>query len=65
LALIKVDQYFKRKNINAYLVNMIHDELVIECQAEDELEVKNIVVEQMKTAFKAVLPNVDSEVSFK
>ncbi len=50
---------------NAQLVNLVHDELVIECDEGDIDHVSTIARSQMEIAFSSILPDVPPEVSVK
>ncbi len=63
LAMIRVFKALDQHKLKASLVNMIHDELVIECQDHQAREVRSLVKAEMIEAFNAMLPNVSAEVS--
>ena len=50
---------------SAHLVNLVHDELVVECDHHDVDQVTDLVKRQMETAFVSILPDVLPEVSVK
>ena len=58
LAMIRLNERLWHHYPNAFLVNMIHDELVVECPKEDGEAVAAIVVEEMERAQQTLLPNV-------
>jgi DNA polymerase-1 len=55
LAMLKTDEYLVNNNCQAYLINTIHDELVIECQKTHIDLAKSLVIKAMKEAFRTVL----------
>lgn len=63
LAMCKVFKRLHDENLDAHLVNLVHDELVIEANAHDEKSASNIVIEAMENAFTSVLPKISAEVS--
>lgn len=63
LALCRVSRALS--STNAHVINLVHDELVIECH-KDELDTAvNVVSNEMKTAFSSILPSVLPEVSVR
>lgn len=63
LALCRVHKNFIEQNLDAAIVNMIHDEIVIECHQEQWEKVRDVVLFEMHGAFNAVLPSIKAEVS--
>ena len=47
---------------NAWLINAVHDELVVECEATDAPEVVDILRNAMTQAGKSILPDIPIEV---
>lgn len=47
---------------DAWLINAVHDELVVECQADDSPQVAEILRNAMIDAGKSLLPNIPIEV---
>lgn len=63
LALCKIfDALYKSKQ-DAQLVNMIHDEFVVECAEDIREECELLVSKAMSDAFTAILPQIAPEVS--
>jgi len=62
LAMTRVYERLLQNFPNAHLVNMIHDELVVECDAHDMVEVSKAVQEEMMGAQEALLSSVRPEV---
>ncbi|RUM30335.1 MAG: bifunctional 3'-5' exonuclease/DNA polymerase, partial [Aquifex sp.] len=62
LAVLLFDANLQKRKIEAKLVNLVHDEIVVECEKEKALEVKEILEKSMKTAGKIVLKEVPVEV---
>ena len=58
LAMIRLNERLWKEYPSSFLVNMIHDELVVECPKEDGEAVAAIVVEEMERAQQTLLPNV-------
>ena len=58
LAMIRLNERLWHHHPNAFLVNMIHDELVVECPKEDGETVAAIVVEEMERAQQTLLTTV-------
>ena len=63
LALCKIYANLSRSKLDASLVNMIHDEFVVECHEKDHEEVKILVQEAMSEAFLAIIPAIKPEIS--
>jgi len=62
LAVLLFDANLQKKNIQAKLVNLVHDEIVVECEKERAEEVKELLEKAMKTAGKIILKEVPVEV---
>ncbi|AAC07735.1 bifunctional 3'-5' exonuclease/DNA polymerase [Aquifex aeolicus] len=62
LAVLLFDANLQKKGIDAKLVNLVHDEIVVECEKEKAEEVKEILEKSMKTAGKIILKEVPVEV---
>jgi DNA polymerase-1 len=58
LAMIRLNERLWHHYPNAFLVNMIHDEIVVECPKEDGEAISTILVEEMERAQRTLLPNV-------
>lgn len=63
LAMCKVYSALYNHGLDAQLVNMIHDELVIECHENLSADVSTLVANAMSEAFNAVLPSIAADVS--
>lgn len=55
-AMLRLDRIFRRRNMKARIVMMIHDALWVECPNEEESEVKSLVRRMMTTAGKLAVP---------
>ncbi len=58
LAMIKVHERLEHDFKDAFLVNMIHDELVIECAEQDVDAVMQMLKTEMESAEKELIPRV-------
>ena len=56
LAMIKIDEDFRQKNIRSRMILQVHDELVFEVIPDEMDEVKNIVVRGMEDVVKLSVP---------
>lgn len=63
LALVRVFNRFKEQALAARIVNMIHDEIVVECHEDQIDSVKRVVLDEMSQAFNAILPGIKPAVS--
>ncbi len=57
LSAVRVNRLLKEKGYNAGIVNIVHDELVVECDKDDVDEVRKIVEEVMINTGKELLNN--------
>jgi DNA polymerase-1 len=55
-AMVRLDRIFRRRNMKARIVMMIHDALWVECPNEEESEVKSLVQRMMTTAGRLDVP---------
>lgn len=62
LSVLVFDNELKRENLKAKVVNLVHDEIVVECKEEDAEKVKNILEISMKKAGSMVLSHVHLDV---
>ncbi len=62
LAVLMFSAELKHKNMQARLVNLVHDEVVVECKEEEAQEIKNLLEKAMKHAGRIVLKEVPVEV---
>jgi DNA polymerase-1 len=65
LAMCKVFKYLRYHRVNAHIVNVVHDEIVIECNEENLDLVGTSVRKEMEHAFNAILPEVSADISVK
>lgn len=63
LAMCKIFHAFNAKKCDAHVVNMIHDELIIECLDRERAEIISLTEAAMADAFSAVLPTIKASVS--
>ena len=62
IAMIKVYNELKNRNLKSKIVLQIHDELIIETVLEEKDEVRNLLKECMESSAKLSVPlNVDVE----
>lgn len=62
LAMARIYQAFHREGLDAFLVNMVHDELVVETAAEVAEEAQAIVVREMRSAGAEFVKRVPMDV---
>ncbi len=62
LAVLLFDAEMKKKNLEAKLVNLVHDEIVVECKRDIAEEVKETLEKAMKQAGRIILKKVPVEV---
>jgi len=55
-AMVRLDRIFRRRNMKARIVMMIHDALWVEAPNEEENEAKRLVRRMMTTAGKLHVP---------
>jgi DNA polymerase-1 len=63
LAMIKIDQEFRQRNLKSKMILQVHDELVFDACVDEVETIKPIIIECMQTALP--LPNdvpADAEV---
>jgi DNA polymerase I len=65
IAMCKVFKKLHEARLDASLVNVVHDEIVIECHKEHKREVQILVQDEMRQAFNAIFPHVSVKVSAK
>lgn len=65
LALYELRRRFRERNLDAMLVNTVHDEIVVECDANIAEEVQALVEETMRAAGRFYLKTVPVEVESK
>ncbi len=56
IAMIRVDQELTRLNVDARMILQVHDELLIECCAEDAQQVREVLVACMEHAVELSVP---------
>ncbi|ADO44778.1 DNA-directed DNA polymerase [Hydrogenobacter thermophilus TK-6] len=62
LSVLMFDAEIKREKIEAHVVNLVHDEIVVECQMEKAQLVRDLLERAMKHAGRVVLKQVPVEV---
>lgn len=62
LAMVKIYHALKQGNYNAWIRQMVHDEVVVECVAEQADEVGEIVTAKMLEAMETICPDIQAEV---
>lgn len=62
LAMLRLHERLMREFQDAYIVNMIHDELVVECRQEDAHLVKELTQSEMEAAQRLLFSNVPPKV---
>jgi len=62
IAMARATRRFQREGLDAFLVNSIHDELVVECSEGDGEAAKKALEEEMVRAGEAYLPDVPTVV---
>ncbi len=55
-AMVRLDRIFKKRNMKAHIVMVIHDALWIECPHNEAQQVKHLVEKMMQTAGKLKVP---------
>lgn len=61
IAMIKVNERLKKENLDARLILQVHDELIVECKAEDAEKVCKILTDEMSASANLKVPlNVDA-----
>lgn len=56
LAMVRVHDRLKREGLRARLLMQVHDELIAECPAEEQAQVKRILTEEMEHAAVLSVP---------
>ena len=56
LAMVRVHDRLKREGLRARLLMQVHDELIAECPAEEQTQVKRILTEEMEHATVLSVP---------
>ncbi|NPA32647.1 MAG: bifunctional 3'-5' exonuclease/DNA polymerase [Aquificae bacterium] len=62
LAVLLFDGELKRRGLGAMVVNLVHDEIVAECDEEEAQDVKEVLLDAMKRAGRVILRSVPVEV---
>jgi DNA polymerase I-like protein with 3'-5' exonuclease and polymerase domains len=65
LAICKVYKKLFSENLDAHIINSVHDELIIECLEEQEETIKGLIKTQMMQAHNSILPNIEADISIK
>lgn len=58
LAMINLDRKIKQKKLNSKMILQVHDELVFECPAEEEKEMRALVKKEMEQVMPLKIPLV-------
>ena len=58
LAMVRVDGALRESGLRAKLILQVHDELIVECPPEEELQVKEIVTREMEGVAQLSVPLV-------
>lgn len=56
IAMIKINNKFKEKNLKSKMIIQVHDELLFDCKNDEITKVKEIVKEEMENAYKLSVP---------
>ncbi|MGC8852497.1 MAG: DNA polymerase, partial [Hydrogenobacter sp.] len=62
LSVLMFDAEMKKEGLKAQVVNLVHDEIVVECEEKDAMAVKELLEKAMKHAGKVILKRVPVEV---
>ncbi len=62
LSVLLFDMYSSKEGVSAKVVNLVHDEIVVECKKEDGERVREILEKAMRDAGRYVLKRVPVEV---
>jgi DNA polymerase-1 len=62
LSVLMFDAEIRKEGLKAKVVNLVHDEIVVECQKDDADTVKELLEKAMKHAGKVILKRVPVEV---
>lgn len=62
LSVLMFDAEQRKEGLDARLVNLVHDEIVLECKEEDAHKVKDVLERAMKLAGRLILKEVPVEV---
>jgi DNA polymerase-1 len=62
LSVLMFDAEMRKEDLKAKVVNLVHDEIVVECQKDDADTVKELLEKAMKHAGKVILKRVPVEV---
>lgn len=65
LAICRVFKCLDQLKLDARLVNVVHDEIIIECNSAHETEVKNLIKKEMELAHSSILTGVHAEINIK
>jgi DNA polymerase I-like protein with 3'-5' exonuclease and polymerase domains len=64
-ALIRLDQELRSSKLDAYVVNIIHDEIIVECSDVDSIHTQKTVIQAMKDGMLQVFPEATCEALVK
>ncbi len=65
LAAILFNRAVKANRLNAFIVNMVHDEIVVEAKKEEAKQVLDILIRCMKTSGQIFIKSLPVEASGK
>jgi len=65
LALVSISKALKQANLNAQIINTIHDEIMVECSTSDSLKTLEIVHKEMINAGELILKDIPIKVDSK
>ena len=66
LAMLKIEKRLESEGYKARLIMQVHDELIIDSPKSEAEQVREIVVTEMKNAYKMLIPlDVDSTISYR
>ncbi len=55
-AMLRLDRIFRRRNMAARIIMMVHDSLWVECREKEAEQVKHLLKRMMTTAMKLEVP---------
>lgn len=56
IAMVNIFDALKSRGYKAKLIMQVHDELIIDCPIDEEMKVKELMVQEMKNACKLIVP---------
>ena len=58
LAMVRVARRLKEEKLRARLIMQVHDELIVECPAEEQRQVEQVLAQEMEGVMKLSVPLV-------